>query len=141
MANDMQDPPATLEVQATLTFDPQSNDQFVYSGSQYVDPSGDLAWPQVGGPVNVSISLPAGSSATFNPAAPLFLQPQTDVPSGQCPSIYDPGQEFSGWSLTPDNKTLMFTDYNNDLATYLYSVNVTLNGQSYQDDPRIINQV
>lgn len=139
MANDGQDPAPALVVEAMLIFDPSASDQFVFEGDPaYIDASGDLQWPQAGGQVNVSIILPATTSATFDPNNPMYLGPQA---GSQCPTSYDPGGEFSNWSLSQDQKTLMFTDYNNDLATYVYAVNVVYNDQNYIDDPKIINQV
>lgn len=131
--------PDTLQVTADLTFDSNATDQFVFSGTN-VNSHGDLSWPQSDCQVDVSIVLPANGPTTFDITNPIYLAAQSAVPTGSCPTSYQPGSEFSPWSLSNGNTTLSFTDYNNDGTTYLYALNVTSNGVPYVDDPKIINR-
>lgn len=132
-------------VNATLNFDPNGSPPFVFSGqgasSQNIDADGNLSWPQAGGPITVNITLQSnGGGATFPQDTPMLLAQTSSLPPNTCPPAYDPGNEFSQPSLSPDYRTLSFTDYNNQQDNYSYALNIMSNGQAYRDDPKIINR-
>lgn len=119
--------------------------EFRFSGSDFVAPNGDLDFRPIPTPVEIIFVLSEDAERGFRFATPasnaIGLILETSAEPGRCPSPGDhKNDQFFGFRLSRDRKTLRVIDRNSDQQTYRYALNFNnAKGCSVVLDPRVQN--
>ncbi len=119
--------------------------EFRFSGSEYVEPNGDLDFRKIPTPVEIIFVLDKESERGFRFATPaenaIGLVLEKNAEAGKCPSAgAEPTDQFFGFALNRPRTVLRVVDKNSDQQTYRYALNFTnAKGCAVVLDPKVKN--
>jgi hypothetical protein len=119
--------------------------QFRFSGSEFVEPNGDLDFRKIPTAVEIFFVLTKESERGFRFATPaenaIAVVLAERGQRGKCPSSgAEKNDQFIGFALNRDRSILRVVDRNSDRQTYLYALNFTnAKGCGVVLDPKVQN--
>ena len=136
---------ATVRVDVAAVGREGGDYEFRFSGSEFVEPNGDLDFRRIPTPVEITFVLNKSSERGFRFAAPaenaIALVLESAAEAGKCPSAgAQRTDQFFGFALNRDRTILRVVDRNSDQQTYRYALNFTnAKGCAVVLDPRVKN--
>lgn len=134
-----------VRIQVTPVSRGDGDYEFRFSGSEFVAPNGDLDFRPIPTPVEIVFVLSEAAERGFRFATPasnaIGIALESKAEPGRCPS---PGEhkndQFFGFRLSRDRKTLRVVDRNSDQQSYRYALNFNnAKGCAVVLDPKIQN--
>ena len=138
--------PTNINVTLTVTTDPAGTLLYAWSGSTYVDKSGNLNLTAIKGAVQITISIATSLQLSYcTPASQTVWLGLASA--GKPTKPYSGGTEFTAPSFANNSSLVVqWTDQNGDGLTYQYVLLLWLvngrypGGTQIQVDPRIVNR-